>query len=153
MKFSCNRTVARCKRRTPAAKWGHALLAALLLGTPATVAAGNPEPCHTPARDNPAVAPASPSPSVDLVVFQVYNTATLRVHFAQRAATPVTLRLENERGTVLYREIVRGSVYVRKFDLSDLPDARYYVVLQAGGERQVKEVLIRTQATRSLTVR
>jgi hypothetical protein len=42
---------------------------------------------------------------------------------------------------------------MRKFNLSELPDARYYVVVQTGSERQVKEVLVRTRATRSLTVR
>ncbi len=145
MRFTSKRAVAR---RTPAARWGHALLAVLLLAAPATLPARTPEP-----RPLAAPAPASPSPRPDLIVYQVYNTPALRVQFAHRAATPVTLRLENEQGELLYREVVNRPLYVRKFDLSGLPDARYYVVLQAGRERQVKEVLIRTRATRSLTVR
>lgn len=148
MRFTSKRAAARCARRTPAARWGHALLAALLLAVPATTDARTPEP-----RPFAAPAPASPSPRPDLIVYQVYHTPALRVQFANHAATPVTLRLENEQGALLYREVVNRPLYVRKFDLSELPDARYYVVLQAGRERQVKEVLVRIRATRSLTVR
>jgi hypothetical protein len=89
---------------------------------------------------------------MDLIVYQVYNTPALRVQFAHGAAN-VILRLENEQGELLYREVVHQPLYVRKFDLSQLPDARYYVVLQAGRQRQVKEVHVRTHASRSLTVR
>jgi hypothetical protein len=148
MKFlGSKRAVARCARRTPAAKWGHALLAALLLAAPATLDARNPEP-----RNAAATAPASPSPRMDLIVYQVYNTPALRIQFAQGTDTPVTLRLENEQGVLLYREVVSRPLYVRKFDLSELPDARYYVVLQAKGERLVKQVQVSTRFTRSLTV-
>ena len=149
MKFlALKRTVVRCARRTPAAKWGHALLAALLLTAPATLEARNPEP-----RPVAAPAPASPAPRMDLIAYQVYKTPALRIQFAQGMDTPVTLRLENERGELLYREVVSQPLYVRKFDLSELPDARYYVVLQAKGARLVKQVQVSTHATRSLIVR
>ncbi|MBD0255465.1 MAG: hypothetical protein ICV83_07070 [Cytophagales bacterium] len=155
MKFlESKRAVARCARRTPAAKWGHALLAALLLAAPATLDARNPEPrpVSAPGRPAPALASPSPSPRMDLIVYQVYNTPALRVQFAHGADTPVTLRLENEQGQLLYREVVARPLYVRKFDLSELPDARYYVVLQARGQRMVKQVQVSTRATRNLIV-
>ncbi len=148
MKFlALKRAVARCARRTPAAQWGHALLAALLLTAPATLNARNPEP-----RNTAAPVPASPAPRMDLIVYQVYNTPALRIQFAQGTGAPVTLRLENEQGELLYREVVNRHLYVRKFDLSELPDARYYVVLQAKGERLIKQVQVSTRATRSLIV-
>jgi hypothetical protein len=149
MKFlALKRAVARRARRTPAVTWGHALLAALLLAAPATLGARNPEPRHAAAP-----APASPAPRMDLIVYQVYNMPALRIQFAHSADAPVTLRLENEQGELLYREVVNRPLYVRKFDLSELPDARYYVVLQAKGKNLVKEVQVSTRSTRSLTVR
>ncbi len=154
MKFLVSkRAVARCARRTPAVKWGHALLAALLLTAPATLDARNPEPRPVAAPSRPVPALASPLPRMNLIVYQVHNTPALRIHFALGADTPVTLRLENEQGELLYREVVARPSYVRKFDLSELPDARYYVVLQARGERLVKEVQVSTHSTRNLTVR
>jgi hypothetical protein len=147
MNFSLKRIATRCAPSNAILKSGYALLLALLLSDPATVKA-RAKLTH----DSLAVATAFPSPHLDVAVFQVYKTAQFRVHFTHDHSSSVRLRLKDVNGVLLYDEVVTRSSYIRKFDLSALPDARYYFELQTSQERQVKEILLQTSATRTLVV-
>ena len=138
---------ARCARRHPFVQFASALLVVLLLYTPAPVLAST-----TPATDSLAVAYAPDAPRFSATVFPIYQTAKCKVIFTRGDAAFVKVRLKNEAGQVLFEQVVTELAYTRRFDLSGLPDARYYFELQTPVERYVKEIQLKTQAFRALAV-
>jgi hypothetical protein len=142
MKFLWMRTAARYARR-------HSFVASalLLMGLPsASVPARTTPPRDAYAADLPA------SPHFAARVFAVHGTAKCKVVFT-RGASAVTVRLKNQSEQVLYEEVVTAPSYSRRFDLSELPDARYFFELQTPEECYVRVIKLDTQASRTLAVR
>jgi hypothetical protein len=146
MKFLWMRTAARYARRQSLVS-AAALLLTGLPSAPASVPART-----TPAGDVYAAADLPASPHFAARVFAVYGTAKCKVVFT-RGASAVTVRLKNQSGQVLYEEVVTAPSYSRRFDLSELPDARYFFELQTPEERYVRVIKLDTQASRTLAVR
>ena len=138
---------ARCARRYPFVQSASALLLAILLHAPAPVQART-----TPTTDSPAVTHASDFPGFSATVFPVYRTTKCKVIFTRGNAACVTIRLKNEAGQVLFTQVVTEPTYLRQFDLSKLPNARYYFELETLRERYVKEIWLEAKASRTLIV-
>jgi hypothetical protein len=144
MKFFQLPNASRCALRYPVVAFAFAL-PALLLSAPARA--------HTtPGHDSRSVARA-PATGLKAPVYQVYNAPKGIVLFRQRAGSTVTVRLEDNEGHLLFREVVSDPEYTRQFDRSGLPDAHYYVRLETAEEHLVKEITVQTQFTRRLVVR
>jgi hypothetical protein len=146
MKFSWMRAAARYARRHSFVS-AAALLLTGLPSAPASVQART-----TPPRDTYAAADLPASPHFAARVFVVYGTAKCKVVFT-RGASAVTVRLKNQSGQVLHEEVVTAPSYSRRFDLSALPDARYFFELQTPEERYVRAIQLDTHASRTLAVR
>jgi hypothetical protein len=144
MKFFRVQNASQCALRFPAVAFAFAL-PALLLSAPAR---GH----TTPGHDSLSVARA-PAAGLLATVYRVYDTPKVIVLLRQRAGSTVMVRLEDGEGHLLFREVVSDQEYIRKFDLSGLPDAHYYVRLETGEGQLVKEITVQTQFTRQLVVR
>jgi hypothetical protein len=149
MKSLLKRIRNRCSPRNPIAKAGYIVLFLLvfLLGELVTVQARINSSHGILARKDTFTAPR-----LAVAVHQIENTTVFRVNFTNGTASPVTIRLKNEKGELLFREVVNEPVYIRKFNMAALPDAHYYFELQNKEESQVKEIVLQTTSTRNLVI-
>jgi len=78
------------------------------------------------AQPNGLPAPAS----LRVIIRPLPNSPLLRVCYESAKYGSVRFQIRNERGSVLYDDVLRASRYVGTFDLAALPAGRYTVELQ-----------------------
>ncbi len=78
------------------------------------------------AQPNGAPAPAP----LRVIIQPLPNSPLLRVRYESDQYGSVRFQIRNERGSVLYDDMLRSSRYVGTFDLADLPAGRYTVELR-----------------------
>ena len=80
------------------------------------------------------------------VVYPVINTTKIRVNISKEKSTRINVSLKNEAGeTLAVERLGKGheSSAVR-FDLNELEDGIYQVVISDGNTKQVKEIKLKT---------
>ena len=74
-------------------------------------------------------APPAPA-SLRVIIRPLPNSPLLRVCYESARYGSVHFQIRNERGSVLYDDVLRASRYIGTFDLANLPSGRYTVGLQ-----------------------
>ena len=92
---------------------------------------GFARPAASQAQRAGAQTDGPPAPAALRVIIRpLPNSPLLRVCYESAQYGSVRFRIRNERGSVLYDDVLRASRYAGTFDLADLPAGRYTVELQ-----------------------
>ncbi len=95
------------------------------------LALGFASPTLSQAQRASAQTDGLPAPATLRVIIRpLPNSPLLRVCYESDKYSPVRFQIRNERGSVLYDDVLRSSRYAGTFDLADLPAGRYTVELQ-----------------------
>lgn len=90
---------------------------------------------------------AQPENDFAVSMYQTINTMNMNLFVAKQANHRATVVLKNEKGNVIYSDIVSkgAKLYHGKFDLSDLQDGKYHFEITEGDKTIVKNVSIGTK--------
>jgi len=75
-------------------------------------------------------------------IWPLPNSPLLRVCYESDKYGSVRFQIRNERGSVLYDDVLRASRYVGTFDLADLPAGRYTVELQTPADHHEETIQV-----------
>jgi hypothetical protein len=86
--------------------------------------------------------------SFQVGMYRVINSLNMNVLIEKSGTDPVTVKLLDHRGRVLYTDILgkKQHQYARMLNFSELGDGEYSVVVSNGKEEVVKEVRLSTTA-------
>ena len=85
----------------------------------------------------------TPTPaSLRAAVYQVSNSPMLRVRYDNQQTGPVRIQIRDQRGTVIYDEVKRQSLYAGEFDLMAWPAGTYIIELQTSLSRYVQTIRV-----------
>ena len=85
----------------------------------------------------------SPAPApLRVNIWPLPNSPLLRVCYESDKYGSVRFQIRNERGNVLYADVLRASRYVGTFDLADLPAGRYTVELQTPADHHEETIQV-----------
>lgn len=92
---------------------------------------GFARPAASQAQRAGAQTDGPPAPAALRVIIRpLPNSPLLRVCYESDQYGSVRFQIRNERGSVVYSDVLRASRYVGTFDLANLPSGRYTVGLQ-----------------------
>jgi flagellar hook assembly protein FlgD len=97
-----------------------------------------------------------PTPSsLAATVYQLDNSLKFKLHFENSSDNDVNIKIRNSANQLVYTETVKGrnaKKYVRKFDLSTLPDGEYTFEVSNRTESFTKDIQLQTMSARSLAI-
>ena len=85
--------------------------------------------------------PPAPA-SLRVIIRPLPNSPLLRVCYESVRYASVHFQIRNERGSVLYDDVLRTSRYAGTFDLADLPAGRYTVELQTPADHHEETIQV-----------
>ena len=77
-----------------------------------------------------------------VIIRPLPNSPLLRVCYESARYGSVHFQIRNERGSVLYADVLRASRYAGTFDLADLPAGRYTVELQTPADHHEETIQV-----------
>ena len=83
----------------------------------------------------------APAP-LRVIIRPLLNSPLLRVYYESDQYGSVHFRIRNERGSVLYDDMLRASRYAGTFDLAALPAGRYTVELQIPADHHEEAIQV-----------
>ncbi len=84
--------------------------------------------------------------SFDIGMYNVKNTSKIRLMLAKAKGDVITVKLLNEKGDVLHKEVVakNSTLYKTNFELDGLEDGTYQFEIESSNEKVVREVTVST---------
>ena len=104
---------------------------------------GFARPAASQAQRASAQPDGPPAPaSLRVIIRPLPNSPLLRVCYESARYGSVHFQIRNERGSVLYDDVLRASRYAGTFDLADLPAGRYTVELQTPADHHEETIQV-----------
>ena len=84
--------------------------------------------------------------SFDIGMYNVKNTSTIRLMLEKAKGDIITIKLRDETGDILHKEVVRknNTFYKTNFQLDGLSDGTYQFEISSDNEKVVREVTVST---------
>jgi len=88
-------------------------------------------------------------------MYRVKNTLTMNLLLEKSKGERVTIKLKNEKGTVLHEEVVKKSIdkYGCKLNFSEVNDGNYILEISDENEKIVKNISLATSEVREMNGR
>jgi hypothetical protein len=102
-------------------------------------------------NDDPASQPAAKA--LKAVVFQVEHSMKFKAHVENPNRKELKVRIRKADNTLVYEDRVHDrATYIRQFDLSNLADGEYTVVITNGEESYTQTIAVNTLTARVISV-
>ncbi|GAB2788169.1 hypothetical protein GCM10027275_36220 [Rhabdobacter roseus] len=93
--------------------------------------------------------------SFEMALYRISNTSKVSLALVRHVEEPMTIRLVDERGKVLYRETLskKQQQYKRNFNLKDVENGTYYFEFKSGEETFRKRLELSTPTQQLIAIK